>query len=187
MFIFYFMYFGHIRVTVRALSTGFTRLIERRASRNGHQDRIEIDAVWISIYVSLTASRVQLRPRRDFRDYLFTAGARTRGTPHEAHEGSATPPARLPTAHDRPRTRTCTIYAENSVRAAARCPTSIRIPAGGNTNVASSRFFRFDACRPVTRFEIFERFERLRQKGSEDKDVFKSDRNLSKNSLLFVS
>lgn len=122
MLIFCFMYFGHIRATVRALSTGFTRLIERRASRNGH--RIEIDAVWISIYVSLTASRVQLRPRRDFRDYLFTAGARTRGTPHETHEGSATPPARLPTAHDRPRTRTCTIYAENSVRAAARCPTA---------------------------------------------------------------
>lgn len=72
--------------------------------------------------------------------YSRRARGHTRHTTRGPHEGSATPPARLPTAHDRPRTtRARTIYAENSVRAqlhnvVLRWPTCIRIPAGGNTD-----------------------------------------------------
>lgn len=92
--------------------------------------------------------------------YSRRARGHTRHTTRGPHEGSATPPARLPTAHDRPRTtRARTIYAENSVRAQLHnvvlrwpydvYPDSSRRKYGREyERLPRHGFFRFDACRP---------------------------------------
>lgn len=157
------MYLGHIGATVRSPWTGFTRLIERRASTNGQigqksTRRNRAESPFTS-HSPLSVSG-QLRPRRDFRDYLFAAGART----HAAHHTRPTRGVRNPTgkASNRPRSpaddaRTDNLCGEFRPRTAAqRCPTLADVYPDSSRRkygreyecLPRHGFFRFDACRP---------------------------------------
>ncbi|KAK1125245.1 hypothetical protein K0M31_005618 [Melipona bicolor] len=124
------------------MTTGGTRFASWSGSGVGGERTPASDGnrceIRLNLHLRLTHHTVQVYPRRDFRDYLFTLRAPTDHAAHrEVQRGSATPPApgfQPPTlVHGRAhmhnlceefRSRSCTLSRGRD----------IRIPAGGNTN-----------------------------------------------------